>query len=200
MWSHLSPPGTAGLGTAGSLARLGELERQLVLAALADASSHAIRRQHRPSWCDHTVPFSAGGVCRDEGKATNKDRTHGGGIRASSSESDLHGRLNPRLDTNTVNLRTRSESLDTAADSLGDSPILQQRWGQQHQHQQPRALPLTAPALPGSQSRAHQRRLEGLHTSLRGLLAVYDCAAPQLMDLANEISDEAEIWDALLYR
>ena len=164
LWSYLSPAAVTGRGAAGSLARLGELERQLALAALVDASSHDIGR-HRHGLYDNMIPrvemipHSAGSHCTDLGADVTHERIDRGGIRPSSSESDLHGRLNSR-----------------------------------------RALPPTAPTLPGSQSRAHQRRLECLHTALRGLLAVYDCAAPQLIDLANEISDEAEMWDSLLYR
>ena len=50
------------------------------------------------------------------------------------------------------------------------------------------------------QQRQQRQYQAGLHTALRGLLAVYDCASPQLMQLANEISESAEMWDSLLYR
>ena len=196
LWSCLSPPTTVGFGTADSLARLGELEQQLALAALADVSSHAIGRNQHGLY-DSCFSFSAHSGCRDlrEGKHAAR-MGRGGGMRPSASEPDLLSRLDPRPGT----LRNRSDSFDVMTGLSGVLPPPPPQQQQQQQQQQSRALPQTAPVLSASQLRAQQRQLEGLHTALRGLMAVYDCAAPQLMHLANEISDSAELWDTLLYR
>lgn len=184
VWSYLSSPTVAGLGAHECLARLGELERQLTLAALANAPMGGVAK-HQQSQSDTQLLHAAdSGGSGMHGGDTNDERAGIAGMRSSASEPDLHAKQHSRS-------RARFRSLVAPTASSAADSMLQQ---------QPNAQLLKAPVLTSSQPRAEQCRLEDLHTALRGVLAMYDCAAPQLLQLANEISDSAEIWDALLYR
>ena len=189
LWPYLSTPAAAELVTADCLARLGELERQLALAALTSTPLEDDIARHQRSQVDDSQLCSGASRRRGLGtQGTKSDRVNGTGLRQSASEPDLLGRR-----------RSRPDAVGTPSDSFGmpSAPVQRLSFRQQQQQQQQQ---LTAPLLSERQRRAQHHRLDSLHNALRGLIAVYDCVAPQLMHLANEISDSAEMWDALLYR
>jgi hypothetical protein len=134
-------------------------------------------------------------------------------MRSSASESDLIGRQHTHTHSGGGGSssgggggglgRMRSPSFDTLGG--GASSQLPPSSSSYRYRQSPSYLSGGVHEAGMRRARQQQQRQRrqyqaGLHTALRGLLAVYDCASPQLMQLANEISESAEMWDSLLYR
>ena len=184
------------LGAVPSLERLNELERQLTVAALADASTRLSSAHRLATAQRHAQGQHQGGRADGSGSGAA-----GNMMRSSASESDLMGRqraatVAERPDERTYGStasgsRTPSPDFDKF-DGASGGPV--KLWPGQEAGAGATAV------LKGSERLAQERRLEGLHTALRGLLSVYDTAAPQLLSLANDISESAELWDSLLFR
>ena len=173
-------------------------ERQLTVAALADASTRVSVAHRLATAQRHAQGQHQAGREDESGSGSG---LAGKMMRSSASESDLQGRQRAATVVERPDERvygsTSSDSRTPSPDfdkfAPGGSGPVKLRPDQTAGSNRPAVLK-------GSERRAEERRLEGLHTALRGLLSVYDTAAPQLMTLANDISESAELWDSLLYR